>query len=66
MPAIALRGAVILNQDGNLVTYKEKCESCGHVSPGERKTSIDGWGTYTSAFRCFKCGTNQKGEIRAE
>ncbi len=64
MPAVALQGAVILEQDGSLLTYKEKCEACGHVNPGQRKASIGGWGTYTSSFRCPRCGNNQKVEIR--
>lgn len=61
--ATAIQGAVILDQDGQRVRYKNKCEQCGTVQPGANSTSV-GTGTLNTAFKCVKCGNMQKVAIK--
>ena len=59
--ATAIQGAVIVKDNGSLITYKQKCEKCGNVSNNTTSTSIGS--KLTTNFRCSKCGNNQKVEI---
>lgn len=61
----AISGAVILDFDGTIVNFQEKCESCGEVQSGSNKISkSNGYDSYTSSFVCSKCGETQKVEIK--
>lgn len=49
-------GAVIVGSDGSRVTYRKKCEHCGHVEPGTTTTSIPSRGsTLSGGGFCSKC-----------
>ena len=48
--AVAVRGAVIVSQDGTRCNYKNKCDSCGNVEAGTSGLSIPGGGVTTSSF----------------
>ncbi len=72
--AVAIRGAVILGeQEGayaNLLTYRQRCGSCGYVSPGTISVSIRPHDTsaygahYKEAFDCPACGNSQMVEFK--
>jgi hypothetical protein len=58
---VALSGAVIIEEKGSQITYKNKCEKCGWVS----NSTVSGSApmrnsTTTSYFMCTKCKNNQK------
>ena len=59
--AIALTGCVIVDQDGRMMQYRKKCESCGETQPGTTSCAIPGkYSKKTSSFRCYKCKNRQK------
>jgi hypothetical protein len=63
----ALSGAVIVKIDGNLLTYRQKCDKCGTLgalSPTIQKPT--GRATHQNYFRCFNCGNNQDIRIYGE
>jgi hypothetical protein len=60
--AVALTGAVIINQDGKMMTYMKKCEKCGTMPP-ERTTSLIPTGTLSYSFTCLKCRAHQEIKI---
>ena len=66
--AVALSGAVIEDQRGPLVHFREKCERCGTLQPGTRTTTTHAVGDASSrlrsSFRCIKCGNHQDILIR--
>lgn len=59
--AVAISGAVIIEQKGSQMKYKKKCEKCGWV---DNSTNFGGApsknSTLTSSFTCPKCRNNQK------
>jgi len=59
----ALCGAIIVDDDGTLVTYKKKCESCGQLDPGTTRMQIRS-GVTSGSFRCTKCGQMQETKIQ--
>jgi len=62
--AVALSGAVILQQDGGSMVYKKKCEGCGSVQPGSTSSALPSRGsTRNSSFICTKCKRTQKVSI---
>lgn len=65
MPAVALQGAVIIEQQKTSLKYKRKCEKCGWVENGYVSALIPGRGAKTSSqFYCPKCKNNQKVTIQ--
>jgi len=52
--ATALRGAVIINQDGESVRYKKKCTKCGHEDQSRIGMRIR-QGVTSEHFFCPKC-----------
>lgn len=69
MAVSVLCGAEIHKDDGkSSVMYKEKCESCGHVSGSTKNTSFSSaqtsGSTYSSSFVCQKCKSRQKVQIK--
>lgn len=59
--AFVLTGAVIVEDRGNLISYRKRCGRCGHVEGGSTISSPPGQGTImVSTFSCQKCrGTNE-------
>lgn len=63
--AVALSGAVIVEQRGSLINYRRKCERCGHVEGGGTTTQAPSSGnTSVSSFRCQKCHTQTEVRIQ--
>ena len=60
--ATAIQGAVIVKENGPLISYKQKCDKCGNISSNTTSTSIGN--KLSTNFRCTKCGNNQKVEIQ--
>ncbi len=59
--AVAISGAVIIEQDGVKVTYRRKCEWCGHVDGSTHTMDIPRTGTRsTMSFTCRKCKKKSK------
>ena len=62
--AVALSGAVLVEDRGNLVNYRKKCERCGHVEGGGTTTSAPSKGnTLVSSFNCQKCRSHNEVRI---
>jgi hypothetical protein len=61
--AVALRGAVIVSQDGQIVRYIKKCTECGHNDPCKSRMPIRR-GTTRLGFYCPKCRKFRQVEIR--
>lgn len=60
----AIRGAVIVNQDGSpRFSYSKKCESCGEVENNTNNTYATG-GTLHGGYFCTYCKTNGQFEIK--
>ena len=64
--AAALKGAIIVRQNGTNVTYKQKCEKCGDVSNSTNNINVSSSSSskMTTSFRCSKCGNQQNVEIQ--
>jgi hypothetical protein len=63
--AIALTGAVIIEQRGSMMNYRKKCEYCGYVEGGGTTTCAPSSGNIlTSSFHCQKCQT--RNEVRVQ
>ena len=59
----ALKGAVIVNQDGSpSFKWSKKCEACGKVESSTNLHNATG-GTYHGGFTCFSCHETQQFEI---
>lgn len=59
--AVALSGAVIIEQKGSQMKYKRKCEKCGWVDSSTVSTSAPFKNsTTTTHFFCLKCKNKQK------
>ncbi|MBL7940351.1 MAG: hypothetical protein JNL43_13405 [Flavobacteriales bacterium] len=64
---IPVQGAMIANQNGSQMSYKNKCEKCGTMSTSTTTASVPGpRQKYTNNFRCVKCGNQQRVEIMGE
>jgi hypothetical protein len=61
---IGLCGVVIVQDDGNFVTWRKKCENCGHVEPGTSRFAHTS-GILSGSFRCSRCGNMQDTKIEA-
>jgi hypothetical protein len=60
--AMALKGAVILSQDGVRVQYRKKCSQCGHEDTC-RSNMLIGNGVTRTHFFCTRCRKNRQVEI---
>ena len=62
--ATAISGAVILEQNGGRMKYRQKCDKCGH-SPNTAIAIGAPTGSHklTTTFKCSKCGNQQRVEI---
>lgn len=65
MPAVALQGAVIIEQQKTSLKYKKKCEKCGWVENGTSSMFVPSKGSKTTTqFMCPKCKNSQKVTIQ--
>ena len=66
--AIALSGAILIKEDGRMMTYEKKCDRCGALQPGSTYTQSPTGSSTTlqSSFRCFKCGSQVQVRIRGQ
>jgi predicted nucleic-acid-binding Zn-ribbon protein len=66
--AVALNGAVIVDDSGPIIRFEEKCERCGSVQSRVRSTTSHALGDASSnlrsSFKCIKCGNHQDVVIR--
>jgi hypothetical protein len=60
--AVAVRGAVIVSQDGVRVSYTKKCTECGHADDNRHSMVIRN-GMFRASFFCPKCKKNRRVEI---
>jgi hypothetical protein len=61
--AFALKGAILLNQNGVTVHFRKKCSQCGFEDACRSSMPI-GQGVTRSHFYCRKCRKNRDVEIR--
>jgi hypothetical protein len=60
---VALRGAVIVSQDGRVACYKKKCINCGHEDPNRTTMQIRR-GINRVSFFCPECRKQRTAEIQ--
>ncbi len=61
--AVALKGAIIANQDGENVQYRKKCLRCGFEDPSKTSRPIR-TGIHRDRFFCPKCRKASEVEIQ--
>ena len=57
--AVAISGAVIIDQDKSTITFSVKCDQCGYLSPEQRTSTIGYMSKLVSYFRCPQCSNGQ-------
>lgn len=63
--AIEMIGGEIVRGRSTVVTFRQKCESCGFVYDFEKTTIVPAYGSRkVRAFTCSKCGNYQEVEAR--
>jgi len=63
--AVAIRGLVIITQDGTHVQFKKKCVACGREDPSRIRVPIK-IGINGVNFYCGKCKEMRVAEFRGE
>ena len=59
--AIELTGATLVSERGTIVTYRQRCEECGHTYSYNKTTVVPAFGTRKCrAFTCPRCGNYQE------
>jgi hypothetical protein len=61
--ATAVRGAVIVSQDGTTVYFRKKCSQCGHEETGRSRLPIRN-GVTRAGYFCPKCRKLRPVEIQ--
>jgi GYF domain 2 len=61
--AMAVRGAVIVSQDGTMVFFRKKCTQCGHEETGRNRLPIRN-GVMRAGYFCPKCRKVRPVEIQ--
>jgi hypothetical protein len=61
--AVALKGAIIMGQDGVTVNYRKKCTKCGYEDQARQRMAIHNGVTRTHFF-CPKCKRGRPVEIQ--
>ena len=62
---IEMTGGKIVNERGTVVTFQQKCESCGFVHDWNKTTIVPAYGSRkVRAFTCPECGNYQEVEAR--
>jgi hypothetical protein len=60
--AVAIRGAIIISQDGQSVQFRKKCTQCGYADASKSRLPIKS-GTTRASFYCPKCRKLRQVEI---
>jgi hypothetical protein len=60
--AVAVKGAVIISQDGTYANYRKKCSQCGHEDAC-RSSMLIGNGATRAQFFCPKCRKSREVQI---
>jgi len=62
---IEMTGGEIINDRGTVVTFRQKCESCGFVYDFNKTTIVPAYGSRkVRAFTCHECRNYQEVEAR--
>lgn len=62
--ATAISGAIIIEESGGRMRYRQKCDKCGHSPPTVVIIGAPpGANKLTTTFKCPKCGNQQRVEI---
>jgi hypothetical protein len=65
MPAVALSGAVVVENNGAMIRWKKKCEKCGWVDGSTTsQTSPSRNATTSTSFSCPKCKNHQSVKLQ--
>lgn len=56
---VTISGGVILKQNNTSITYKLKCEKCGHEGESESTITVTVGLTEVTTKKCPHCGNNQ-------
>jgi hypothetical protein len=56
---IIISGGEISNEKGSTITFKLKCEKCGHLDQSETTVTITTGVTEITTKKCPSCGNNQ-------
>src|SRR5215211_5694775 len=63
--AIEMTGGVIVDERGTVVTFRQKCESCGYVFDWNKTTIVPAYSSRkVRPFTCPECGNYQEVELR--
>ncbi len=63
--AIEMSGGEIVNARGTVVTFRQRCESCGFVYDFNKTTIVPAYSSRkVRPFTCKECGTYQEVEVR--
>jgi hypothetical protein len=64
--AVAIRGAVIIEDKNGMIKWYAKCESCGHVESNltHSQAAPSNNSTLSTTFTCSKCRKSQQVQIK--
>lgn len=63
--AIEMMGGKIVNERGTVVTFRQKCETCGYVFDWNKTTICPAYGSRkVRSFTCPECGNLQEVSVR--
>lgn len=63
--AIEMKGGVIVRERGTVVTYRQRCEACGHTYDYEKTTIVPAYSERGArSFTCPECGHYQEVSLR--
>lgn len=63
--AIEMTGGKIVNERGTVVTFRQRCESCGFVYDFNKTTIVPAYASRkVRPFTCRECGNHQEVEVR--
>ena len=58
--AIEMTGGVVVRDRGTVVTYRQRCEMCGHTYDYDKTTIVPAYSTRSCRnFTCPECGHYQ-------
>ena len=58
-------GGKIVNERGTVVTFRQKCDNCGHVYDWNKTTIVPAYSSRkVRPFTCESCGHYQEVEVR--
>jgi ribosomal protein S27AE len=63
--AIEIKGGLIVNERGTVVTFRQRCERCGYIFDWNKTTIVPAFGSRkVRPFTCPQCGNYQEVEAR--